>query len=346
MGRQEWRMGTWAATAAGVAIAVALMLAASAAPARAQSEATLEQFFEGKQVIVLLDMPGTKSGVDVYPERPNPLDAKSYGSRMKSNPVALRNGDPVMVTTVKVKDKSIEFQLGGGGFGTFWDASDTSVHFTPAEKSQREKDLEDQISNTDDSYEKARLQRQLDDLRRDRERDDRRNRELAQRDAERRKEEVAAKQAQGGSRFNIIYSAKVPATITPHDVMMALSQYVSFPAATFGDASVPNSQVAGSPGASSPNSPVAIAAANAGNPSVAIAPAPGGAVDPSADPVKQLAKGMHQQDVLTLLGAPTRESDADHDGITVHSEVFERKDATVLAEFVNGVLVKYTVSVH
>ena len=70
-------------------------------------------------------------------------------------------------TTVKVKDKSIEFQLGGGGFGTFWDASDTSVHFTPAEKSQREKDLEDQISNTDDSYEKARLQRQLDDLRRE-----------------------------------------------------------------------------------------------------------------------------------------------------------------------------------
>ncbi len=334
-------METPSMTRAAVAIAVLVMLASAAVPARAQSEATLEQFFEGKQVVVLMDMPGTKSGVDIYPQRPNPLDAKSYGSRMKGNPVSLRNGDPVMITTVKVKDKSIEFQLGGGGFGTFWDASDTSVHFTPEEKSQREKDLENQIANTDDGYEKSRLQRQLDDVRRQRERDDRRNRELAQQDAERRKEEVAGKKVQGGSRFNLIYSGKVPPGITPHDVMMALSQYVSFPAATFGDASIPNSQAA--PAAANATAP----GAQPGMTVVAVPVAPpSGAPTAGDDPVKQLQKGMHQQDVQTLLGAPTKESDEDHDGITVHSEVFERKDSTVLAEFVNGVLVKYTVSVH
>lgn len=98
--------------------------------------------------------------------------------------------------------------------------------------------------------------------------------------------------------------------------------------------------------AGAPNSPSAIAAANAGNPSAAIAPAPGAAVDPDADPAKQLVKGMRQQDVQTLLGAPMRESDTDHDGITVHSEVFERKDASVMADFMNGLLLKYTVSVH
>ena len=99
---------------------------------------------------------------------------------MKSFPVALHNGDAVMITTVKVKDKLIEFQLGGGGFGTFGDDTDTSVKFTPAPKSDREKDLENQLSNTDDSDQRASIQRELDYLRRQRERDDQRNRALAE----------------------------------------------------------------------------------------------------------------------------------------------------------------------
>ena len=52
--------------------------------------------FEGKQVIVLIDMPGTQKGVNIYPQRPNPFDANDYGKQMKGNPVALRVGDAVM----------------------------------------------------------------------------------------------------------------------------------------------------------------------------------------------------------------------------------------------------------
>ena len=70
-------------------------------------------------------MPGSQQGIDIFPQRNNMLDAKAYGKRMKSFPIALHNGDAVMVTTVKVKDKLIEFQLGGGGFGTFGDDTDT-----------------------------------------------------------------------------------------------------------------------------------------------------------------------------------------------------------------------------
>src|ERR1700734_3589720 len=110
-------------------------------------------------------MPGSQQGIDVFPQQPNSLDAKNYGKRMKSFPIALHNGDAVMITMVKVKDKLIEFQLGGGGFGTFGDDTDTSVKFTPAPKSDREKDLESQISQTDDQDRKNDLQRQLDYLR-------------------------------------------------------------------------------------------------------------------------------------------------------------------------------------
>jgi hypothetical protein len=121
-----------------------------AAPLGAQNAQSLSQFFEGKQVVVKIDMPGSQQGIDIYPQRDGMLDAKAYGKRMKSFPAALHNGDTVMVTTVKVKDKSIEFQLGGGGFGTVGDDTDTSVKFTPAPKSGREKDLENQLANTDD----------------------------------------------------------------------------------------------------------------------------------------------------------------------------------------------------
>ena len=57
---------------------------------------------------------------------------------------------------------------------TVGDDTDTSVKFTPAPKSDREKDLETQIANTDDPDKKTDLQRELDYMRRQRERDDQR----------------------------------------------------------------------------------------------------------------------------------------------------------------------------
>ena len=77
----------------------------------------LRRFFEGKQVVVKIDMPATKNGVDVQVGDPQPMNFKEYSNRLKNAGVALRSGDRVMVTTVKLKDNSIEFQLGGGGVG-------------------------------------------------------------------------------------------------------------------------------------------------------------------------------------------------------------------------------------
>src|SRR5580704_6173886 len=175
----------------------------------AQDAASLSSFFEGKQVVVKIDMPGTQQGIDIFPQRDNSLDAKAYGKRMKSFPIALHNGEAVMITTVKVKDKLIEFQLGGGGFGTFGDDTDTSVKFTPAAKSDREKDLENQLSNTDDPDQKDRIQRELDYVRRQRERDDQRNRAMAEQAAKEKKYQVDEDRAKGGSRINLKYDGKV-----------------------------------------------------------------------------------------------------------------------------------------
>ena len=138
--------------------------------AAAQNPDALSPYFEGKQVTVKIDMPGTQKGVDIYPNRQPPLDAKSYGDRLKQFGVSLQWGDTVMVTKVKVNKDNVEFQLGGGGFGTAGDNSDTSVHFTSSDKSDREKDLENQISNESDPDKRRSLQRELDYVRSERER--------------------------------------------------------------------------------------------------------------------------------------------------------------------------------
>lgn len=60
--------------------------------------------------------------------------------------MALRDGDLVRVTTVTLKAKNVEFQLGGGGYGTAGDDSG-SVYLPAITKSNRESDLEKQVRN-------------------------------------------------------------------------------------------------------------------------------------------------------------------------------------------------------
>src|ERR1700761_3662731 len=202
---------------------------ACAVSALAQSQDALAPYFEGKQVTVKIDMPATQKGVDIYPNRPQPLDAKSYGDRMKQFGVSLQKGDTTMVTKVKVNKDNVEFQLGGGGYGTAGDNTDTSVHFTPADKSDREKELENQLNNETDPDRRRSLQRELDSVRRDRERRDAYNHARAEDDAARRTDQIAMKRQQGGSRFNIRMNTKAMGdSLTPQVIQNALAQYVSF----------------------------------------------------------------------------------------------------------------------
>ena len=107
-------------------VAVCALLAAP--PAFAQSEEALKDFFEGKTVVVKLDMPATQNGVDVFADARRPINFDDYSARLKSTGISIRSGESVMITKIRLKDKLIEFQLGGGGFGTFGDDTSTSVY--------------------------------------------------------------------------------------------------------------------------------------------------------------------------------------------------------------------------
>ena len=52
----------------------------ASALAQDQPAYSLKRFFEGKKIIVRVDMPATNEGVDVYPEREFALNFDDYGS--------------------------------------------------------------------------------------------------------------------------------------------------------------------------------------------------------------------------------------------------------------------------
>jgi hypothetical protein len=135
----------------------ALLLIAVAAPAAAQNEAALKSYFEGKRITVRLDMPGDADGVDVHADARIALDYGKYKDKLKRYGTAIHSGDTVVVTLVKVKKDLIEFQLGGGGFGTFGDDTSTSANIPLIEKSSRERELEKRIKDEDDRDRRHRL---------------------------------------------------------------------------------------------------------------------------------------------------------------------------------------------
>jgi hypothetical protein len=287
----------------------------------AQSAGALGEFFEGKQVVVKLDMPGTQQGVDIYPQRPQPLDVKSYGNRMKKFGTSLRNGDSVIITKVKVKDDSIEFQLGGGGYGTAFDDTDSSSHFTPADKSNREKELENKIRNESDSGKRRDMQRELDDLKSSRERRDRRDQAAAEEAASYKQQQINGKRQQGGSRFNIRFDKqKTGDFLTPQAVMTVLAQFIAFPPDAFG-------------------------ATDGGRATQALKSDADGTPQPAAaHPETSLKKGMTREQVEALFGPAAESHESTQNGMKMTSCTYRGKDATVQASFVNGVLVQYTIA--
>ena len=270
----------------------------------AQSEAVLQQAFEGKTVVVKMDMPGTHQGIDLYPLRDKLMDFNSYANRLKQYGAALRNGDAVLVTKVRVKDKNIEFQLGGGGYGTLSDDTNTSVSAATVPKSRYEKDLEERLKHETDPRRKRDLQEDLNQERRQRERENERNRIAAEEASEIKKERIARQRFEGGSRFNIWYDPRVPiANVTPQTIRELLAEYVDF-----GGRSEPERM----------------------------------AVNDEA--LLRLRKGMLRTDVLALLGTPLRSTERGSGENKILVLFYQFGERDVQAEFVSDVLVRYVIS--
>jgi hypothetical protein len=296
----RFRLFSPAAVAGACAVATALGIAP---PAAAQNEAALKSYFEGKRVTVRLDMPGSADGVDVHPDASRAVDFKRYSNDLKRYGTALRSGDTVAITLLKMKKDLIELHLAGGGFGTFGDDASTSANIPLVEKGQREKDLEKRVKDEDDRDRRRRLQGELDEVRARRERENRRITAERERIEEIKKERIAEKRLRGGSRFNLRYDGALPPGLRPEDVMAALSEYVDF------DGRIDVADVA-----------------------------------PPVGDNSLLRKGMTRVEAERAFGRPIESSQRRDGDFAVTTLVFDVGDQRVAADFVEDVLVRYTIT--
>jgi hypothetical protein len=212
----------------GIGAAVVSVLTAFVPTVAAQDENALKAYFEGHRITLRMDMPGSADGVDLQVDPPRSIDYKKYRDNLKRYGVAIGSGESSTVTLVKLKKDLIEFQIGGGGFGTFGDDTSTSSNIHLLEKTEREKTLEKRIKDETDKDRKRALQRELNEVRDRREQENRMLRAESERIEEAKRERIAEKRLQGGSRFNLRWSPKVPDTLRPEDVEKALVEYVDF----------------------------------------------------------------------------------------------------------------------
>lgn len=278
----------------------------SAGSLSGQSEAALREHFEGRTVTLRIAMPGTESGVDIYPAESRPLDYPRYAGRLKEFGTALRAGATAMVTKIRVKSKHIEFQLDGGGYGTMGDETSSDVPVASVPKTKREENLEAELKRETEPAARRRIKEELDDLRSEREREDARNRAAVAQAEEQKEANIRQRRLEGGSRFNIRYRDRLPGSaLTPEGVRAALAEYLWFDPPT---------------------------AASTGD--------DGSAGPPAQGPPR---KGMLLAEADDALGEPVRSSERREGALDVVTRVYATPDGRIEAEFVEGVLVRYTV---
>jgi hypothetical protein len=289
------------------ALMLGLLLPVCAFRVAAQSEAVLRDYFEGRSVTLKQPMPGTEEGVDVFPGASRPLDYPRYAKRLKEHGTAIRSGESAIVTKIKVKSKHIEFQLDGGGYGTMGDETSSNVSTEAAPKTRREKTLEAEIKRETDTVRKRAMREEIDDLRREREREDARNRSAVAEAEEHRKQNIRQRRLEGGSRFNIRYQDQLPAdALSPASVMAALADYVDFGELRH------EPETAAQP----------VATARSG----------------------LLRKGMMWQDVNAMVGPPVSRAQRKEGTLNVQTAQYSTADGRITADFVEGVLVRYTIT--
>lgn len=84
-----------------------------------QCEERLADILMNKQLTAKVTFPASKDGADLHVD--GTWDNKKVTRSIKDKGIGIEIGDPVTVTTVKLKGKHIEIHLNGGGYGTFGD---------------------------------------------------------------------------------------------------------------------------------------------------------------------------------------------------------------------------------
>lgn len=298
-----------AALAVGRLALSAVLLACASTSALAQDESALRNAFMGRNVAILVDMPASHKGVDLRFDRSMPFDIKENSDRMREHDASLLAGDVIPVTFVKVKGDLIEFHLGGGGFN--WYSESTTKTPTLSSKTVRETEIEKELKIEADRDRKRRLERELDDIKRDRDIRDARERRAVDEYNLRAREVDLERALRSGSRFNLRFKREVPRdALTPEGFARYLAPWVDF------------SDQSDRP---RPTARPATSAQSAREP-------------------RDWKRGTPRRDMEDALGRPRRERSCsgDDSGLDCRIATFDDGADEIDATFVEGVLVRFS----
>jgi hypothetical protein len=280
-----------------------------ASPAFGQGEQALREAFEGTTVRVKIDMPATSTGIDIRPEQKPPIDFARLGDLMKREGISVHAGQSILVTKVKATRNLIEFQLGGGGYGTFGDMLNSSSEsdVSTRGKTSRERHLEEQIRAEQNPAKKRVLERDLRDERERREADNARAHAHANQANQLRESNIRQQRLTAGSRFNLRFANAVPAELlTPEGLRRALAPWVDF-------------------GDEVPTLATTRAATHAAG-------------------AHSLRKGLTVSEVERLLGPAASASEKREGSLVIQERTYHRGDETIVTRFVDDVLVRYSIT--
>ena len=271
----------------------------------AQSEDALREYFEGRTVVVKQDLPAGKSGIDVYPDSGSPVNYADYNRRLKQLGVAIRRKEAVPLTSVKVREKSIELQLGGSSGAAGSEGNDNSPAASVAvEKSPREKSLEREVERETDPERQAKMQQELDTLRKQRQKEDARLKAALTQLATPGNGSSGVPGAT--SRINLVFPGGVSArALNPEYVKSALKSWIDF------------------------------------NVTDRASPPPPTAVPDEASSTAALHKGMTEGELVLLFGDPAKREAGTEGDLRVEVLTFKRDGSTLEATMVEGVLVRF-----
>ena len=209
-------------------VAGVIMACSLSALGQDDSEVRLRKALEGRTMLVKMDLPAIESGVEmVFDDAAVSFDERNYKRLVKEYGVALEKGTRARVTGVRVSRRGIEIDLDGGGSpGRDWLVGNLRlVEPAPVAKSDREMELERQLSADPPMAVATVLRSELDDERQRRMAQDERNRQAFERVDRVRTEHIEKNRKNWGSKLVIVVRSTKP-TVTMRDMAKSLAKYV------------------------------------------------------------------------------------------------------------------------
>lgn len=202
---------------------VVLSAAAFAQSSREAAEKRLTQAFRGKNVTVNIDMPATNKGVEIAGGR---MDAEKNRKRLDTYGTAIRSGEKVAITGIRVEGNKVSFKLAGGGapeidieniLGPRPDGTTADIREARARTRVNSPDAQAVNGNSESTWRYRASQRRQDDSRRE-----------AEYQTERTEALTAARLAalRKGSRFTIKLSGGDVGSLTADEVINLLKGFV------------------------------------------------------------------------------------------------------------------------